>query len=161
MEIREVVSENVSYESFIAPLRMDGRVGKRKRNTVISSTCDNSVLLSGMLEDVRGELGDTNAEEEGEPSSKRVKIGPLDDQFAVKDIEDMLKNDLIGMGMGSVTKKCKPELARRTGKGKADNTSIIVIEDDDDHWDYDNPTSAVRLMKVHNTSDEDVRPTVT
>ena len=106
MEIREVVSENVTYESFIAPLRMDGRVGKRKRNTVISSTCDNSVLLSGMLEDVCGELGDTNAEEEkGEPPSKRVEIGPVDDQFAVKDVEDMLKNDLIGMGMGSVTKK--------------------------------------------------------
>ena len=107
MEIREVVSENVSYETFIAPLRMDRRVGKRKRNTVISSTYDNSVLLSGMLEDVRGELGDTNAEEEGEPPSKRVKIGPLNDQFAVKDIEDRLKNDLIGMGMGSVTKNVK------------------------------------------------------
>jgi len=149
MNLMKVMKKSVSEESFSksylspsnvsTPAGMNGRVGKRKRRANIVSVGDNSFLLSGMLEDARGEFKDTTEEEEKvEPPSKRVKVGPPGDEVSVKDIEDGLikvVKELIKNGEKST--EVDPDTPRTfIQKLKDDeivkNNNTIVIDDDDD-----------------------------
>merc|ERR1719370_1489737 len=53
----------LSSSTVSTPVGMNGRVKKRKRKVDRVIVGDNSVLLSGMLEDARSEFKDTTEEE--------------------------------------------------------------------------------------------------
>jgi len=146
MKLLRVMKKSVSDETFSTsylssstvstPVGMNGRVKKRKRKVDRVIVGDNSVLLSGMLEDARSEFKDTTEEEdEVKPPTKRVKVGPSVDE----------DNDHVGIR--GIINKSNPPFDQVVRSDKADDLSIIVIEEDDRHRDEDGPiTVAKELM---------------
>jgi len=137
----------LSPSNVSTPVGMRGTVGKRKAGRI--SVGENSALLSGVLEDTGGDVKDDVAGEvEADPPPKRAKICPQDNEVAVKDIGDMFRNDHNLVVEGIIN---SPPVSQTVMGEKADDLSIIVIEDDDDGDDV--PTSAVEelgqeLMKI-------------
>jgi len=138
----------LSPSNVSTPLGLRGTVGKRKAGRI--SVGDNSALLSGVLEDTGGNVkDDIDLEEKEDPPSKQAKICPQNDGIALKDIGDMFRNDHNLVMEGIINNP--PPVSETVMGEKADDLSIIVIEDDNDSDDV--PTSAVEelgqeLMKV-------------
>ena len=93
---RSICDSSSSMSNLSSPSKV-GRRGKvgRKRKAGKISVVENSDLLSGVLKDSgAGDVKDNVAGEViADPPLKRAKICPQDNEFAVKDIGDMIRND--------------------------------------------------------------------
>jgi len=157
MKLLRVMKKSVSDETFSTsylssstvstPVVMNGRVKKRKRKVDRVIVGDNSVLLSGMLEDARSEFKDTTEEEDKvKPPTKRVKVGPSVDE----------DNDHVGIR--GIMNKSNPPFDQVVRSDKADDLSIIVIEEDDRHRDKDGPITVAKELMGNGEKSTQVAP---
>merc|ERR1719431_1678567 len=160
--MKKSVSDESFSKSYLSPSNvstpagMKGRVGKRKRRANIVSVGDNSVLLSGMFEDTRGECKDTTEEgEKVEPPTKRVKVDPSVDEIAVKDIGDNLMNEDNKVGIIGIMNKCNTPVNQVVKTDNVDDLSIIIEDDDLHHHDEDGIVKVItKLIKKGEKSTE-------
>lgn len=132
-KMRKSICDSTFSMSYLSPSNVSTPVGSRgtvgKRKACRVSVGDTSVVLSGVLEDIKG---DTPIEETVEPPSKKVRIvGPPDATGnVVKDIGNMFRNDHHVMTAPIIE---KPAVSQSVMGEKDGDASIIVIDDDDDN----------------------------
>jgi len=157
MKLLKVMKKSVSDETFSTsylssstvstPVGMNGRVKKRKRKVNRVIVGDNSVLLSGMLEDARSEFKDTTEEEDKvKPPTKRVKVSPP------------VNEDNDHVGIRGIMNKSNPPFDQVVRSDKADDLSIIVIEEDERHCDEDGPITVAKELMGNGKKSTQVAP---
>ena len=90
---RSICDSSSSMSNLSSPSNV-GRRGKvgRKRKAGKISVVENSDLLSGVLKNTEDVKDNVAGEVKADPPLKRAKICPHDNEFAVKDIGDMIRN---------------------------------------------------------------------